>query len=89
VADPTRGNGPACFHQDSRNWINASKGAPGGGTPDGTGWNGTNLARDLSGDIRWTPSDLDVNTIIFGHDPPMRKGGREAIARLAREAARA
>jgi glyoxylase-like metal-dependent hydrolase (beta-lactamase superfamily II) len=31
---------------------------------------------------------LDVNTIIFGHDPPMREGGREAIARLAREAAR-
>jgi glyoxylase-like metal-dependent hydrolase (beta-lactamase superfamily II) len=31
---------------------------------------------------------LDVNTIIFGHDPPMRAGGREAIARLAREAAR-
>ena len=34
-------------------------------------------------------ADLDVKTIIFGHDPPMREGGREAIARLAREAARA
>ena len=33
-------------------------------------------------------ADLDVRMIIFGHDPPMREGGREAIARLARDAAR-
>ncbi len=74
VPDPTRNNSAACYYPDSRNWINSSKGLPGSGTPDGTGYNGTNLNRDLSGDIAWTPSD-----IAFNADPANAKGTHDPL----------